>query len=204
MKNSIPPSSAEVKERVELYLYSPFRSLWHIPGWTLPLPEYTRQWLVQMVMVKNPGWGGYHVWRASCTSEPAWTFGRRKTKILIPAKYRNKIPRAIQSSAYLERIASLQCYYRYWCVQGARGGADGSGTALQVGRSWVRFPMVSLDFFSSGRSMVLGLTQPLTEMFPGSKGGRCVRLTTLPPLCADCLEIWEPQTPGTLRACPGL
>ena len=23
---------------------------------------------------------------------------------------------------------------------------------------------------------------------------------TLPPACADCLEIWEPQPPGTLRA----
>jgi hypothetical protein len=33
---------------------------------------------------------------------------------------------------------------------------------------------------------------------------RCVRLTTLPPSCADCLEILEPQPPGTLRACPGL
>jgi hypothetical protein len=22
--------------------------------------------------------------------------------------------------------------------------------------------------------------------------------------CADCHEIWEPQLPGTLRACPGL
>jgi hypothetical protein len=41
-------------------------------------------------------------------------------------------------------------------------------------------------------------------MFPGGKGGRCVGLTTLPPLCADWLEIWEPQPPGTLRACPGL
>jgi len=29
-------------------------------------------------------------------------------------------------------------------------------------------------------------------MFPGGKGGRCVGLTTLPPSCADCLEIWEP------------
>ena len=36
------------------------------------------------------------------------------------------------------------------------------------------------------------------------KGGRCVGLTTLPPSCADCLEIWKPQPPGTLRACPGL
>jgi hypothetical protein len=32
------------------------------------------------------------------------------------------------------------------------------------------------------------------------KGGRCVGLTTLAPLCADCLEIWEPQPSGTLTA----
>ena len=36
------------------------------------------------------------------------------------------------------------------------------------------------------------------------KSGRCLGLTTLPPSCADCLEIWEPQPPGTLWACPGL
>jgi hypothetical protein len=27
---------------------------------------------------------------------------------------------------------------------------------------------------------------------------------SLPPSYADCLEIWEPQPPGTLRDCPGL
>ena len=42
------------------------------------------------------------------------------------------------------------------------------------------------------------------EYFLGGKGGRCIGLTTLPPSWADCLEIWEPQTPGILRACPGL
>jgi len=31
-----------------------------------------------------------------------------------------------------------------------------------------------------------------------------VVLTNLPPSCVDCLEIWEPQPPGTLKACPGL
>jgi hypothetical protein len=41
------------------------------------------------------------------------------------------------------------------------------------------------------------------EYFLGGKGGRCVGLTTLPPSCADCLKISEPQTPGTLRASPG-
>jgi len=47
-------------------------------------------------------------------------------------------------------------------------------------------------------------TQPLKEkssrnisLGGGGKGGRCVRLTSLPPSCADCLEIWEPQPPGT-------
>ena len=24
------------------------------------------------------------------------------------------------------------------------------------------------------------------------------------PSCADCLKIWEPQSAGTLRACPGI
>ena len=40
-------------------------------------------------------------------------------------------------------------------------------------------------------------------IFPGGKGGRWVGLT-LPPSFVDCLAIWEPQPPGTLRACPGL
>ena len=34
-----PPSSAQVKERVELYLYCPSRPSWPILGWTLPLPS---------------------------------------------------------------------------------------------------------------------------------------------------------------------
>jgi len=42
------------------------------------------------------------------------------------------------------------------------------------------------------------------EYYLGGKSGRCVGLTTLPPSCAEFLEIWESQTPGTLRACPGL
>jgi hypothetical protein len=42
------------------------------------------------------------------------------------------------------------------------------------------------------------------EYFLGGKGGWCVGLTNLPPSCADCLEIWEPQPSGTLRACPDL
>jgi hypothetical protein len=59
-----------------------------------------------------------------------------------------------------------------------------------------------------GRTVALGSTRPLTEMstknISSGKGGRCVGLTTLPLPCADCLELWEPQPPGTLWACPGL
>ena len=77
-------------------------------------------------------------------------------------------------------------------------------TALQAGRSRVsitdgvipaalRGPMVDSASY----------TDEYQEYFLGSKGGRCVGLTTLPPSCADFLEIWKPQTPGTLMACPG-
>jgi hypothetical protein len=56
--------------------------------------------------------------------------------------------------------------------------------------------------------MALGSTQPLTQMstrnISWGKGGRCVGLTTLTPSCSDYLKIWEPQPPGTLRACQGL
>ena len=42
------------------------------------------------------------------------------------------------------------------------------------------------------------------EYFLEGKGGQCIGLTTLPPSCAERLEIWEPRPPGTLRACSGL
>ena len=51
--------------------------------------------------------------------------------------------------------------------EGASGGADGWGTVLQVRRSRVYTRMMSLESFidnPSGCTLVLGLTQPLTEM----------------------------------------
>ena len=73
-------------------------------------------------------------------------------------------------------------------------------------------PGVVTGFFSdispSDRSMALGSTQPLVKMstrnIPGGKGDRCVRLTTSSPSRAECHEIWEPKSPGTLWATPGL
>ena len=93
------------------------------------------------------------------------------------------------------------------------GGAVGWGTATTSRKVAGSIPDGVTGIFRwhnpSGRTMALGLTQPLTEMstrniFLGDKGGRCVGLTALPLSCADCLEICEPQPPGSLRACPGL
>jgi hypothetical protein len=42
------------------------------------------------------------------------------------------------------------------------------------------------------------------KSFLGGKDGRCAGLTTLPPSCADCLEILEPQPPGLPRAGSGI
>jgi hypothetical protein len=41
-------------------------------------------------------------------------------------------------------------------------------------------------------------------IFPGGKGGRYVGLAILPSSCANRLEVWEPQTPGSFRAWQGL
>jgi hypothetical protein len=60
------------------------------------------------------------------------------------------------------------------CVWWKRGGADGWGTALQAGRSRVRFPTGSL--------------------WPCGQLNRCIGLTTLVPSCAECLEILGAST----------
>ena len=59
-----------------------------------------------------------------------------------------------------------------------------------------------------GNIMTMGSTQSLTEMrnyILDGKCGGCVRLTTLPTSCADCLEMWESLHPiGTFNICLGL
>ena len=47
--------------------------------------------------------------------------------------------------------------------------------------------------------MALGSTHPLV-----GKGGRCMRLTTSPPLRAECHGIWEPKSPESLWDTPDL
>ena len=87
-------------------------------------------------------------------------------------------------------------------------GAVDWGTTIQARRSWVWFPMVSLEFLIYlilRPHLGLGVDSATNrheyqECFLGGKGGRCVGLTTLPHSCAHCLEIWEPLPPGILKA----
>ena len=74
-------------------------------------------------------------------------------------KYRNAVhaARTQQLVTYIWQILFLPGKYN---IVGARGGAVGWGTVLQVGRWRVRFPIVSLEFFT----MSLGSAQPPTEM----------------------------------------
>ena len=52
--------------------------------------------------------------------------------------------------------------------------------------------------------MALWSTQTPTEMSTRNISWGVMWLTTLPPSCADYLEIWEPQPPGNLWLCPEL
>ena len=68
--------------------------------------------------------------------------------------------------------------------------------ALLVGGSRNRSPVTG-DFFPEHQTVpcALGSTQPLKNEYQdtaGGKDGRCVGVTTLPPSCAECLEILEP------------
>ena len=63
---------------------------------------------------------------------------------------------------------------------------------------------VTGDFFRSIRQVhmpgVDSASKNEYQDIPGGKGGRCIGVTTLPPSCAECLEVWEPQPPGPLQA----
>jgi len=73
--------------------------------------------------------------------------------------------------------------------------------------SRVRFSMVSLAFFIDkslspqyGPRICLAPNRnEYQEYLLGGKGGQCLGLTILSVSCAECLEIWQAQLPGTLR-----
>ena len=52
--------------------------------------------------------------------------------------------------------------------------------------------------------MAQGSTQPLTEMSTRSISWGVKAADKLTTILCVCNEIWEPELPGTLKACPGL
>jgi hypothetical protein len=72
---------------------------------------------------------------------------------------------------------------------------------MHVGRSRVRFPMVSLEFFidnPSGRTMALESSQLQTEM---STRNVFWLVNTSRLSCGNCLEICKLHPPGNLWTC---
>jgi hypothetical protein len=118
-------------------------------------------------------------------------------------------------------LRGTDCNFKYISEQYWSLKEDSSSTVVKVlcfnseGRwydpSWCHW-ILHWHKNPSDRTMALGSTQPLIEMSTrstswGGKGGRCVRLTALPPSCAVVtksgnLNFLEPF--GPLQACNGL
>jgi hypothetical protein len=88
-------------------------------------------------------------------------------------------------------------------VEALRYMSEGRGFDSRWCHSNYSLALSLIKHYGPGVDSVSNRTE-YQEYFLGGKGCRCLGLTTLSPSCADCLEIWEPQPPGTLRACPGL
>jgi hypothetical protein len=91
---------------------------------------------------------------------------------------------------------------------GSPCGGVVSGTTLQAGRSrfdfrWCHWNFSLIQSFQLYYDPGVDSASKRNEYqgyFLGGKGSRCMRLITLPPSCADFLEICGPQTHGALGA----
>ena len=113
-----------------------------------------------------------------------------------------------------------QCCAPVWCGFGAVsvycGGISWCSWLKHCATSWKVVGLIPNGVFGIFHWANFAAAQqpwvwlgPLTEMHNkgvscGGNCGRYIGLTTLPLSCANCLEFWEPQPPGTLRACPCL
>ena len=116
------------------------------------------RWICESLVVNSLYFVIWNIWRTRCLRN--W---RNLTKIR-----RNFCNTSVRTKSIIrQRTKFLSIYKQNFHSDGARGGAVGWDTALQAGRSRVRFPMAFIGIFHwrnpSGRTMALGSTQPPGE-----------------------------------------
>ena len=117
---------------------------------------------------------------------------------------RNHSKRAVADEVISLNFTALSCGMGYAVAQLAEALSGKPGVRWFDSR-WCRSFSLILSFqphYTPGVDS--GPNRNEYQYIFWGKGGRCVGLTSLPPSCAEFLEIWEPQTPSTLVACPGL
>jgi hypothetical protein len=94
-----PPPSAELKERAELYLYSPSGPSWPVLGW--PLPLYEQLFGVTQENHKHfgddsrcPGWDSNRV-RPACESKPTYSVATKNCNLNPKKSIKQNIPHCI-------------------------------------------------------------------------------------------------------------
>jgi hypothetical protein len=144
-----PVSKAKIKERVFLYHPSPSGpSWWTLRNFTRHLSSTSRQFLLRR------GEGG------TCCSIVNTEFST--------IRFQNATHRFTVTEVFVILLSTSVEISVLYLILGACSRAVGWGTALQAGRSRVRFPIVVIGIFHwrnpSGHTMVLDWTQPITGM----------------------------------------
>jgi hypothetical protein len=92
---------------------------------------------------KKKSWQHLHEW-TQCQDFPksmTCRQGHRGVRASVKNFFHAPVPSKV------DRLKIYTLNWKDWLVFVARGGAVGWGTVLQAGRSRIRFPMVSLEFF---------------------------------------------------------